>query len=60
MTTRKSHHPMCSRSICSAGFTYGLDRLKPSVSKFRGPQAKVYNMFNTVIRLSQLCCHNVL
>ena len=29
-------------------------------SKFRGPPAKVYNIFNTVIELSHLCCHNVL
>jgi hypothetical protein len=28
-----------------AGFTYRLDRLKPRVSKFRGPPAKVYNIF---------------
>jgi hypothetical protein len=44
----------------SAGFTYRLDRLKPRASKFRGPPAKVYNIFNTVIRLSHLCCHSVL
>ena len=44
----------------SAGFTYRLDRLKPRVSKFRGPPAKVYIIFNTVIRLSHLCCHSVL
>jgi len=42
--------------IISAGFTYRLDRLKPRASKFRGPTAKVYNIFNTVIRLSRLCC----
>jgi len=44
----------------SARFTYWLDRLKPRVSKFRGPPVKVYNIFNTVIGLSHLCCHNVL
>ena len=26
--------------------------------KCRGPPAKVYNIFNTVIGLSYLCCHN--
>jgi hypothetical protein len=44
----------------SAGFTYRLDRLKPTTSKFRGPPVKVYNIINTVIGLSHLCCHNVL
>jgi hypothetical protein len=44
----------------SAGFTYRLDRLKPRASKFRGPPAKVYNIFKTVIGLSHLCCHSVL
>ena len=46
----------------SAGFTYmyRLDRLKPRASKFRGPSAKVYNIFNAVIWISHLCCHNVL
>ena len=44
----------------SAGFTNRLDRLKPRASKFRGPPANVYNMFNTVIGLQHLCCHNVL
>ena len=39
---------------------YGLDRLKPRASIFRGPPAKVCNMFSTVIGLSHLCCHNVL
>ena len=32
-----------------AGFTCRLDRLKPRASKFRGPPAKVNNVFNTVI-----------
>ena len=41
----------------SAGFTY---RLKPRASKFRGPMAKVYIIFNTVIGLSHLCCHSVM
>ena len=44
----------------SSGFTYRLDRLKPTASRFRGPPVKVYNIFNTVIGLSHLCCHNVL
>jgi len=44
----------------NAGFTYRLDRLKHRASKFRGPPAKVYIFFNTVIGLSHLCCHNVL
>ena len=44
----------------SARFTYRLDRLKPRASTFRGPPAKMYNIFNTVIGLSQLCCHSVL
>jgi hypothetical protein len=44
----------------SAGFPYRFDRLKPRASKFRGPPAKVYNIFNTVIGLSHLCCHSVL
>jgi hypothetical protein len=39
-------------AMSSAGFTYRLDRLKPRFSKFRGPPAKVYNIFNTVIGLS--------
>jgi hypothetical protein len=43
----------------SAGFTYRLDRLKPRASTFRGPPVKVY-IFNTVIELSHLCCHNIL
>jgi hypothetical protein len=46
-------------STPSAGFTYRLDRLKPRASKFRGPPVKVY-IFNTVIELSHLCCHNIL
>jgi len=46
-------------STSSAGFTYRLDRLKPRASRFRGPPAKVFNIFNTVIGLSHLCCHNV-
>ena len=50
-----------SRSqLSSAGFTYRLDRLKPRVSKFRWPPVKVYNIFNSVIGLPHLCCHNVL
>ena len=44
----------------SAGFTYGLNRLKPRDSKFKGPPAKVYDIFNTVIGLSHLCCYNIL
>ena len=45
---------------CSAGFTYRLDRLKPGASTFRGPPAKVYVVFNTVIWISHLCFNNVL
>ena len=44
----------------SVGFTYGLDRLKPRASKFKGPPAKVSIIFITVIGLSHLCCYNVL
>jgi len=38
------------------------DRLKlnPRVSSIRGPPAKMYNIFNTDIELSHLCCHKVL
>jgi hypothetical protein len=43
-----------------SGFTYGLDRLIPRASTFRGPPTKVYNKFNTDIGLSHLCCHNIL
>ena len=46
--------------IFSVGFTYRLDRLKHRASRFRGAPAKVLNIFNTVIGLSHLCCHNVL
>ena len=34
--------------------------MKPRASKFREPPAKVYNLFNTLIGLSHLCCHTVL
>jgi hypothetical protein len=44
----------------SARFTYRLNRLKPRASKFRGPPAKVYIIFNIVIGFSHLCCHNVI
>jgi hypothetical protein len=47
-------------SLVSAGFTYRLDRLKPRASTFRGPPAKEYNSFNTVIGHSSLCSHSVL
>jgi hypothetical protein len=46
--------------MLSAEFTYRLDRLKPRASQFKVPPTKVYNIFNTVIGLSHLCCHNVL
>ena len=46
-------------AIGSAGFPYWLNRLKSRASKFRRPPAKVYIIFNTVIGLSHLCCHNV-
>ena len=45
---------------CSARFTYRLDRLKPRASKFRRPPPKVYNIFNTVIGVSHLWCHDIL
>jgi hypothetical protein len=48
---------LTKNTLSSAGFTYRLDRLKPRASTFRGPPAKVYNIFNTVIGLSHLCCH---
>ena len=63
---------LLKRSICyvyvylmfytahSAGFTYRLDRLKPRASQFRGPPAKVCDIFNSVIGLSHLCCRNIL
>jgi len=53
------HNTYPKRSV-SARFTYRLDRLKPRASIFRGSPVKVYNIFNTVIGLSHLCCHNVL
>ena len=46
--------------IISAGFTYRLDRLKHWASKFRRAPTKVYNICNSVIGLSHLCCHSVL
>jgi hypothetical protein len=46
--------------LITAGFTYRLDRLKHRTSRFRGLPVKVYNILNTVIELSHLCCHNVL
>ena len=46
------------RRTPSAGFTYRLDRLIPRSSNFRGPPAKMYNIFNSVIGHSHLCCHN--
>ena len=42
---------------CSARFT---DRLKPRASKFGRPPPKVYNIFNTVIGVSHLWCHDIL
>jgi hypothetical protein len=44
----------------SDGFTHRLDRLKSRATKCKGPPAKVYNIFNTVIGLSHLCCQKVL
>jgi hypothetical protein len=55
-----SSSPCTVLDAYSSRFTYRLDRLKPRASKFRGPPAKVHNIFNTVIWLSHLCCHNVL
>ena len=57
LTTHKQRY---RSSDSSSGFTYRLDRLKPRASKYRGLPAKVHNIFNTVIGLSHLCCHNVL
>ena len=48
------------RTQCRIYLTYRLDRLKPRASKFRGPPAKVCIIFNSVIEISHLCCHNVL
>jgi hypothetical protein len=45
--------------LFNAGFTYRLEMLTPRASKFRGPPPKVYNIFKSVIGLSQLCCHYV-
>ena len=39
--------------------SYRLDRLKPRASTFRGPP-NIFNIFNAVIGLSHLSCHNVL
>ena len=44
----------------SAGFTYKIDRMKSMASKFRGPPAKVYNIFDAAFGLSYLCCNNAL
>ena len=38
----------------SAGFTYRLDRLKPSASRFRGFPAKVCIILITVIGLKHI------
>jgi len=46
--------------LYDTGFTYRFDRLKPRVSTFRGHPTNVYYIFNTVIGLSHLCCHNIL
>ena len=43
----------------NAGFPYRLDRRKHRASKLRGSPAKIF-LFNTVIGLSHLCCHNIL
>jgi hypothetical protein len=37
-----------------------LDRLKPRASNFTRPPVKVYDIVNTVIGLSHLCCHSIL
>jgi len=46
-----------SSSACSA---YCASGLKPRASNFSGPPSKVYNIFDTVIGLSYLCCHSAL
>jgi hypothetical protein len=38
----------------SAGFTYRLDRLKPRASKFRGPPAKVYNIYEVCLKFCNI------
>jgi hypothetical protein len=40
------------------GFTYRLGRLKLRTSKSNGHPSKVYNIFETVIGLSYIFCHN--
>jgi hypothetical protein len=62
LTSIHDRSPTClgTETLFSAGFTYGLDRPKPRASTFRGPPAKVYFLFDVVIGLSHLCCHNVL
>jgi hypothetical protein len=47
--------------VCLINFNkVEFDRLNPRASKFRGPPAKVYHIFTTVIGLSYLCCNSVL
>jgi hypothetical protein len=53
-------HMHTNTHINSARFTYRLDRLRHRASRYRGPPVKVFNIFNTVIGLSHLWCHNVL
>ena len=54
------HETKGSSLLNSAGFTYRLDRLKPRASTCREPPAQVNNIFNIVVELSYICCHNVL
>ena len=46
------HETKGSSLLNSGGITYRLNRLKPP--------AQVYDIFNIVIELSHICCHNVL
>ena len=46
-------------SLCSAGFTYRLDRLEPRASKFGGLRPRCI-IFFTLLLDSHLCCPNVL
>jgi hypothetical protein len=41
--------------ISIAGFTYGIHRLKPRISIFRRPSAKVNTIYNTVISIFNKC-----
>ena len=42
-------YKLLTNTTQSVGFTYRLDRLKPRVSKFRRPPAKVYNILTLLL-----------